>query len=229
MDGKIHKLPQKLKILLGGEDLKVAETKKARRDPANHSPGLHLAIPVVEHVTQNLFPGQVDRQCPGCWDAEMMHGFAAEEFPDRRTQHRQTICPAGVGSRTGPFKLQGPTFSFLIDHIPKVYGPPVSQLPGPIPELMPPVTHRERLHPFQECIAGENLCEFTALTLFFGQTNEFRSFPGKCQHLRIFHRFRHHPRIARSPNLSAVILLQGIFRKFIQKRIFETQTRKGVG
>ena len=46
MDGKIDKLPQKLKILLGSEDLKVAETEKAWRDPANHSPGLHLLFPL---------------------------------------------------------------------------------------------------------------------------------------------------------------------------------------
>ncbi len=85
-----------------------------------------------------------------------MHGFAAQEFADARTQHGAPIAHARVGGSAAAFELHlQPAHGFAQQD-----GPPVAQLPGPHAKLVAAVNAGQGAAAGQAGIARERMQRF---------------------------------------------------------------------
>ncbi len=67
-------------------------------------------------------------------NAEVMHRFRAQEFSDRRAQHRAPVAHAGIGRAAGAFQLQFEPLARMFD-LAQADRAAVTELSGPDAEL----------------------------------------------------------------------------------------------
>ncbi len=133
-DGVIGKLPEHVDFTAVGRQLEMPEAQEGFRYPAYDGAGLLSGMSVVKHVAHRLRVRTDQRQGAGARNAQVEHGFAAQEFTDRGAQHRAAVGMARERRRTGTFQLQGVPADFT-----EIDGAAIAQLPGPMAELMPAV------------------------------------------------------------------------------------------
>jgi len=85
----------------------------------------------------------------------MVHRLGTEKLSDTRAQDGKTVCISRVSRRTGTFELEHPALTISIDHFTEIDRSSVSKLPCPMPELMASITHRKRLHWFEQLASGK--------------------------------------------------------------------------
>ena len=83
---------EQFQLAVSGKYLEVPETHERRGHPAYDCARLGLRIAVIKHVTHHRLPRCDETQRPCRRHTQVMHGFAAEKFPDRRAQHRAAVC-----------------------------------------------------------------------------------------------------------------------------------------
>src|SRR5207244_1533101 len=85
--------------------------------------------------------------------------FAAEEFTNRRAEHRTAVGCARIRRRAGAFELELPAAAGRVERFAERDGAAVAELAGPNAELMAAVVRRERLHAVGERVPAEDACE----------------------------------------------------------------------
>ena len=110
------------------------------------APGSMLGVAVVEHVPHDLFAGRHQAQCARRGHAEVMHRFAAQKLAHRRAQHRAAVGGARIGRRPCALELQLPALALRVDHFAQRDRAAITELPGPVAELVPAVVGRIGLH-----------------------------------------------------------------------------------
>jgi hypothetical protein len=88
--GFSHLLQQRLLAAQCGQ-LEAAEAQERRCHAAHDGAGFDLGMTVVEHVAQHALAAADQRQRARGRHAQMVHCLAAQEFANRRTQHRAPI------------------------------------------------------------------------------------------------------------------------------------------
>ena len=145
-DHVIGEAPELIRFIAPGEDLEIAETHEGGRDATDDGAGLVLGIAVVEHVPFDGFAGTDQAQGPRRRYAEVMHGFAAEEFAQRRAQHGATVAAPRIGRAAGTLQLQFAALAVGADQFDQRQGAAVAQLSRPVAELVAAVTRGIGLH-----------------------------------------------------------------------------------
>jgi hypothetical protein len=56
---------------------------EGRRDAPDHGAGFGLSVAIEEHVAHDSLAGGDQAECPRGGHAEVVHGLAAEKFPNR--------------------------------------------------------------------------------------------------------------------------------------------------
>jgi hypothetical protein len=110
------------------------------------APGFNLRMAVVEHVAHHALAGGDQAQRARGGDAEVVHRLAAQEFADRRAQHRATIGTARIRRRPCALQLQLATPTVANTASPRLIARPSPNWPCPVAELVPAVVGRVRLH-----------------------------------------------------------------------------------
>ena len=127
------------------EVLEVAEADEAGRHPRHDCRCLGLFA-----VDGSIGAG--DAQRPSGRDAQAVHGLAAHELADARTQHRAPVASARIGGAAGTFQLKLEAAVGLTQE----NRPAVSQLAGPDAELVAAVHARQRFASCQQHVARQN-------------------------------------------------------------------------
>ena len=86
-----------------------------------------------------------------------MHCFAAQEFANRRAQHGTAVGRARVRCRTCALQLQLPAFALRIDRFTQRDGAAVTELTGPVAELVSAIVGCVRLHAIEQRVTAEYL------------------------------------------------------------------------
>ena len=154
-DGEFDESAQQFRIATRSGQLKVAEADERRRDAADDGAGFGLRVTVVEHVAHHFLARFQQGQCTRCRHAKMVHSLAAQEFADRRAQHRPPVGPARIGRRPGTLELPFKTLTGSIDGFAQVNGPSITQLPGPRTELVAPISRGITGHTRQQGISSQ--------------------------------------------------------------------------
>jgi hypothetical protein len=145
-DAEIGQLPQQVDVAAHRRQLEMAETQERGCDPAHDGARFNLRTAVVEHVADHALAGGDQAQRAGGGDAEVVHRLAAEEFADRRAQHRATVGAARIRSRPCTLQLQLATPAIRQHSLAQADRASIAQLPCPVPELVAAVVGRKRLH-----------------------------------------------------------------------------------
>ena len=98
-DEEISQLAQRLMLAGMGEMLEMSKADEAGRDAGHNRRSFGSFAPDRQ-------AGTGDAQGPCRGDAQGRKCLRAEEFADRRTQHRTAIAPARVGRTARAFELQ---------------------------------------------------------------------------------------------------------------------------
>ena len=114
---------------------------------------------IVYAFPVDLLTGLHHRQAPGSRNAEMMHGFADDVFPQHRRERGTAVATTGVCRLPRPFQLDVKPASVRPDLFPEQYGATVPQH-GEMPELMPGISLRNRLRPFGNDPTGKQIRQF---------------------------------------------------------------------
>ena len=148
------------------EHFEGAESHMGGSHPKQHGPAFDLLS--VDCV---LTPDHAERSGGG--NAQPMHGFAAEVFPDCRPKDRTPIATSRIGGEARSFEVQIPFFPGVVSHFAQENGPSVSQLRDVDAELMAGVDHGERFRSRQEQPAPEASGKFRTGGFFGIQVDQF--------------------------------------------------------
>ena len=112
---------------------------------------------VVEHVSHDLLAGRHQAQRARGWHPEVMHRLAAQKLANRRAQHGAAIGAAGIRRWARALELQLPALAGRADRFAKRDRPAVTELPGPLAELVPAIVGRIGLMPSSSALPA-NTC-----------------------------------------------------------------------
>ena len=139
-----------LGVLVGmAEMLKVAKADEARCAAGDHGGGFYV-------FAKHLVIRAAQAQRPRGGYAQPVHGFGAQILAYRTAQHRPAVAHAGVGREPGALELQ--LYAALRGlQLTQQGGPAVTELAGPLAELVAAVDAGDRLGTGQELVAGQGL------------------------------------------------------------------------
>ena len=220
---KIGQLPKRIVFPLGGEDLEIAEAHEGGRDAAHDGAGLGARVAVVEHVADHLVARAHQAQRARRRHAQVMHGFAAREFAQRRAQHRAAIGGARVGRAARALELQFLARAVGRDDFAQRDGAAVAQLPGPVAELVAAVARSIRLHAGQQAIAAEHLGRKSVRRRRAREAEHLCRFVGPCQQPRPGNRRRVDARVAGVLHLARPVHQHRVGRKRRDECVLEAQ------
>ena len=136
-NGVVYEGAECFVVAVGDMDLEAAESNETGRHAAHHRPRFGCRIAVVEDVSHDRFARGHQRQGAGGGHAEMMHRFAAEEFPDGGAN---TALPSAVreyGVRPAPLSCSSRKPS-SVSTSPSVMARPSPNWPAQLPNWWPP-------------------------------------------------------------------------------------------
>ncbi|MNI38967.1 hypothetical protein D3C73_931310 [compost metagenome] len=224
-DTRLDQLPQQRGLAARSRQFKRTKAQERGRYPADDRAGLRARMTVIEHVAHYVLAGTHQRQGAGSRHAEMMHRLAAQELADRRAQHRTAVGAARVRRWPGALQLQFPVPAIGADQLAQRDGATITQLPGPMPELMASIVGRPRLHARIQRVATEHLGEAFIIDLRRIES-EHRGHlrRPRQQHWRC-NRRRHHRRPGRTQHFAPARAGLGIARQQSQQAVVELGSR----
>jgi hypothetical protein len=119
---------------------------------------------VIEHVAHDRFAGADQAQRARRRHPEVMHGLAAQELADRRAQYGASICATRIRRRAGTLELQFKALLAAVDDFAEQDRPSITELPGPLSELVAAIATGVADHARQQAIAGQRGDHFRCLT-----------------------------------------------------------------
>ena len=81
-NSEVNEFFQERHVITSSVNFEVAEAGEGWRNAAYDSTGLTLRIAVVEHIAHHLVASRNQAQRSGGRDAQVVHGFTAQEFAD---------------------------------------------------------------------------------------------------------------------------------------------------
>jgi hypothetical protein len=222
-NGELHQLAQQGVIATRKRQLEMAEAKERRRHPAHHRARLIRRVAVVEHVAQHRLASAHQAQRARRRHAQVMHRLAAQEFADRRAQHRASIGRARIRRRPGALELQLPAIAARRHHLAQRDRPAVAELPGPVAELVPAVIARPGLHAIEQAVAAEHLGKPRLGHVRLAETQRLRHLGRMRQQRGSRHRRGRHPRIQRAFDMSRARAGLGIAGQLAEEGVVEVQ------
>lgn len=159
-----------------------------------------------------------------------MHGLAAEELTNGRTQDRTPIGRARIRCWPSALELELQALAGRVHHLSKRDGTPVTQLSGPMSELVPTVAGRPGLHTLQQRIATEDRRELRRGGVVGREPELFGDIGRYREELRRPHRSWQNRAPGGADHLSPSVPQIRITGEFVDETVVETQSlhhRKG--
>ncbi|QNM60871.1 hypothetical protein XHV734_2084 [Xanthomonas hortorum pv. vitians] len=156
-NGEIRPLPQQRAIPARTGQFEVAEADERWRHPAYDGARLALRPAVVKHVAHHCIAGRDQAQCARGRHTQMVHRFAAQEFSNRRAQHGAPIGTTRIRRRASALELQFVANTIDPDRLAQRDRTAIAELAGPMPELVPAIIDRPRLHARIQRVATKHL------------------------------------------------------------------------
>ncbi len=142
-DREIGELAKLVDLSPRRKDLEVAETNEAGGHPTHHGPQLRCRVAVIEHVAHDLVTGEHEAEGASRRHSEVMHGLAAQELANARSQHRHAVGGSRERCGTRPLQLEGEMIARRRLDFAERDCSSVAELSGPVAELMAAVDHGE--------------------------------------------------------------------------------------
>ncbi len=158
-----------------------------------------------------------------------MHRLAAEELAHRGAQHGAAVGGARIGRGARALELQLPALARRVDGFAQGDGAPVTELPGPVAELVPAVVGRIGLHALEQRVAAEDLRKLRRGDGGFVDAQQRRHFGRMRDEPRRGDRLGLHPRVQRPVHLPPLRANVGIGRQLADEAVVEAEGLQGAG
>src|SRR4051812_20448987 len=208
-----RELRQVLVVVTRREELEIAEAKKRRRDATDDGAGFVPRVAVVEQVAQHVFPGRDEAERTRRRNTEVVHGLAAQKFPQRRAQYRAAVGASRIRRGSSTFELQLPVLTARVSELTETDGASVAELARPATELMPAVASGHGIHSRQRAVAGEDFGELGARRKLRRKIQKLGDFARHGERAGRLDRRRPHARETGTEHLARAILLVRVERQ----------------
>ena len=149
-DDVISEAPDRIQIPTRREELEGADTDVARRDAGQYRARQGRLAP-------NRLAGRHRGERSGRRNPEHRHRLADDVFAQDRPERRASVAAPGKRRWSRPLELDVAAHAVAIDHLAEKNGTSVTELRYESPELVPGISHGERLAFLGHPVARENL------------------------------------------------------------------------
>ncbi|MNX88816.1 hypothetical protein D3C86_1208030 [compost metagenome] len=220
-DREIDQSREDFRLAARRGQLEAAEADERGRHAADDRAGFGPGVPVVKHVPHDRLAGRHEAERAGGRHAQVMHRLAAQELANRRAQHGPAVAAARVRRRARALELQFQALSLRVEGFAERDRPPVSELPGPVAELVPAVVRRVGLHAGEQRIAAEDPRERGRGDRLGCKAEHGSDVMGGCDQARIAHGRGRDARVERPQDLASARAFLRITGQVADKGVVE--------